>query len=76
MPGASMEVTLERTENMRHCVKQLHDLHPGQFLHPITISIGLVIFPDNGSSGDSLIQAADAALYRAKKAGRDRVMAA
>jgi diguanylate cyclase (GGDEF)-like protein/PAS domain S-box-containing protein len=76
MPGASLEVTLERTENMRQCVKQLHDLRPGQFLHPITISVGLSIFPDNGSSGDSLIQTADAALYRAKKEGRDRVVGA
>ena len=74
MPGASQEVTLERTEQMRQCVKQLHELRPGQFLHPITISIGLAIFPDNGPSGSALIQAADAALYRAKKEGRDRVV--
>jgi diguanylate cyclase (GGDEF)-like protein len=75
MPGASRQVTLERSEQLRQCVKQLHEMHPGQFLHPITISIGLAIFPDNSSSGDNLIQAADAALYRAKKAGRNRVVA-
>ena len=74
MPGASLEVTLERTEHLRQCVKQLHELRPSQFLHPITISIGLAIFPDNGASGSTLIQAADAALYRAKKEGRDRVV--
>jgi diguanylate cyclase (GGDEF)-like protein/PAS domain S-box-containing protein len=76
MPGASLEVTLERSEHLRQCVKQLHELRPSQFLHPITISIGLAIFPDNGSSGSALIQAADAALYRAKKEGRDRVVGA
>ncbi|MEJ2671150.1 MAG: PAS domain S-box protein [Deltaproteobacteria bacterium] len=74
MPGASLEVTLERTERMRQCVKQLHELRPNQFLHPITISMGLAVFPDNGSSSSVLIQAADAALYRAKKEGRDRVV--
>jgi diguanylate cyclase (GGDEF)-like protein/PAS domain S-box-containing protein len=74
MPGASLEVTLERTEHLRQCVKRLHELRPSQFLHPITISIGLAIFPDNGSSGSALIQAADAALYRAKKEGRNRVV--
>ncbi|MHB9072995.1 MAG: PAS domain S-box protein [Desulfobaccales bacterium] len=74
MPGASLEVTLERTEHLRQCVKRLHELRPSQFLHPITISIGLALFPDNGSSGSALIQAADAALYRAKKEGRDRVV--
>jgi diguanylate cyclase (GGDEF)-like protein/PAS domain S-box-containing protein len=75
MPGASLEITIERTEHMRQCVKQLHELRPAQFLHPITISIGLAIFPDNAPSGSALIQAADAALYRAKKGGRDRVIA-
>jgi len=74
MPGASLEVTLERTEQMRQCVKQIHELRPNQFLHPITISIGLAIFPDNGASGSVLIQAADTALYQAKKGGRDRVV--
>jgi len=74
MPGASQEVTLERTEQMRQCVKQIHELRPNQFLHPITISIGLAIFPDNGASGSALIQAADTALYQAKKEGRDRVV--
>ena len=54
MPGASLEVTLERTEHLRQCVKRLHELRPSQFLHPITISIGLAIFPDNGSSGSAL----------------------
>jgi diguanylate cyclase (GGDEF)-like protein len=75
MPGASLEVTLERTEQMHQCVKQLHELRPGQFLHPITISNGLAVFPENGPSGSALIQAADAALYGAKKEGRDRVIA-
>lgn len=74
MPGASQEVTLARSEQLRLCVKQLHELRPGQFLHPITISIGLATFPDNGSSGNALIQVADAALYQAKKEGRDRVV--
>jgi diguanylate cyclase (GGDEF)-like protein/PAS domain S-box-containing protein len=74
MPGASQEVTLERTEQMRQSVKQIHQLWPNQFLYPITISIGLAIFPDNGSSGSGLIQAADTALYQAKKGGRDRVV--
>jgi diguanylate cyclase (GGDEF)-like protein/PAS domain S-box-containing protein len=75
MPGASHEVTLERAEQMRQCMKRLHERRPGQFLHAITISIGVAVFPDNGATGNTLIQAADAALYQAKKSGRDRVVA-
>jgi len=39
---------------------------------PVRISMGVADLPSNGNL-DSLIRAADAALYRAKHAGRDRV---
>ncbi|MBT3066405.1 diguanylate cyclase [Rhodoferax sp. U11-2br] len=38
-----------------------------------TLSIGVATFADHGSSFESLVQAADQALYRAKRAGRNRV---
>lgn len=39
---------------------------------PITVSIGIAEFPAHGRSADALINAADSAMYRAKRAGRDR----
>jgi diguanylate cyclase (GGDEF)-like protein len=42
----------------------------------ITISIGIAEFPTHGDSGEALIEVADAALYEAKGAGRDRVVVA
>jgi|GEM_PF-1024431 len=39
----------------------------------ITTSIGLSFFPLHGEDADSLIKAADRALYMSKEAGRDRV---
>jgi two-component system, cell cycle response regulator len=36
-----------------------------------TVSIGVAVFPDHGDRGSDLLQAADAALYAAKNAGRD-----
>ncbi len=42
----------------------------------ITVSIGAAAFPAQGDSAEALIAAADAALYDAKHAGGNRVMAA
>jgi diguanylate cyclase (GGDEF)-like protein/PAS domain S-box-containing protein len=74
LPGASMEIALERAESLRQAVKEMHQHHQG--LKPTTLSSGVAVYPDHGDTGLQLIQSADAALYRAKKAGRDRVAAA
>jgi diguanylate cyclase (GGDEF)-like protein len=42
----------------------------------VTISIGSATFPENGESRESLLEAADKALYAAKKGGRNRVESA
>jgi diguanylate cyclase (GGDEF)-like protein len=42
----------------------------------VTLSIGVAEFPAHGQTVESVIASADAALYEAKKAGRDRVVAA
>lgn len=39
----------------------------------ITISVGVAAYPEHGSSGKELVAAADAAMYRAKLGGRNRV---
>jgi diguanylate cyclase (GGDEF)-like protein/PAS domain S-box-containing protein len=74
MPGASLEVTLSRANDLCQAVKQLHK--SSAVLKPITISAGVAIFPEHGASGKDVIRAADAALYRAKEEGRDRVVVA
>jgi len=42
----------------------------------ITLSVGIAEFPTHGDSPESMIAAADGALYRAKREGRDRVVRA
>jgi diguanylate cyclase (GGDEF)-like protein len=44
-----------------------------QPLKVVSLSGGVATFPDDGRNGTDLIQAADAALYRAKKAGRNQL---
>ena len=43
---------------------------------PVTVSIGVAEYPTHGASEDAIIGQADAALFKAKRAGRDRVMCA
>jgi diguanylate cyclase (GGDEF)-like protein len=40
---------------------------------PLTVSIGVATFPDDGSTLKQIIKSADCALYKAKNAGRNRV---
>jgi diguanylate cyclase (GGDEF)-like protein len=40
---------------------------------PVTISAGTANYPEHGSTRDELVKAADAGLYLAKQAGRNRV---
>ena len=42
----------------------------------ITVSVGVAALPQHGTSPKELLDAADAALYRAKREGRDRVVVA
>ncbi|MBO4209157.1 diguanylate cyclase [Micromonospora echinofusca] len=38
---------------------------------PVTVSIGIAVFPDHAANGQQVLDAADDALYAAKAAGRD-----
>jgi two-component system cell cycle response regulator len=38
---------------------------------PISVSIGVAVFPEHGDTSQRVLRAADEALYEAKKAGRD-----
>ena len=76
LPTADMKSSQARAERLRSKMRELTVMHQGRSLGMITISIGLASFPQHGVSPKELMAAADAALYEAKRAGRDRVAVA
>ena len=56
------------------CPNPVEQLLDGRLLPPVTLSLGLAVFPDDGSSAEALLKAADLALYEAKASGRDRII--
>ncbi len=60
------EVVVER---LLHVMKQpalINDIHEAES----TVSIGVAVYPEDGSDADSLLSKADAAMYRVKRAGK------
>ena len=59
-------------------LKQPYEIAHGERTLTVTIgaSLGIAHFPDCGTDADTLIVAADAAMYRAKRSGRNRCVQA
>ena len=68
--------TQARAESIREAISKLRIHQNGKILDTLTASFGVSSFPQHGAIGSALVQAADAALYRAKAAGRNQVVAA
>lgn len=64
LPGATHGLAATIGERLR---EQVSRLPVG-----VTVSVGIAAFPDHAASPEALLDAADAALYRAKHRGRDR----
>jgi len=73
LPEADLETTCQRAEAIREKVSQLRVQYQGQVLEPISLSIGVGIFPSHGEIPEALIRSVDQALYQAKHHGRNRV---
>jgi diguanylate cyclase (GGDEF)-like protein len=74
MAHASPRAVWERAEALREGVQELKVGHGNLQLGPVTVSIGIAMLPDQGEDGQSVLIAADAALYVAKRSGRNRVV--
>ncbi|HET7843304.1 MAG TPA: diguanylate cyclase [Xanthomonadales bacterium] len=75
LPRTNRSAALEVAQRLRHAVADHVDLLEGVRVG-LTVSIGLATLDDvELPSVESLVDAADVALYRAKAAGRNRVVA-
>ncbi len=75
MPGCSLANTFTLAERIRQKVEGLpFATRSGRERH-ITVSIGCAAFPHTAADPAALMKAADVALFEAKRAGRNRVVA-
>jgi diguanylate cyclase (GGDEF)-like protein/PAS domain S-box-containing protein len=73
LPESSGENTLQRIDKIREKIQSLDIRYHGEQLGPITFSFGIAIYPEHGTDAATLLKTVDAALYRAKQNGRNRI---
>ncbi len=73
LPETTKAEAIQVAERMRGAVEaKLNGTE--QWKQTITVSIGVATFPEDGTTGEALLEAADQAMYLAKRSGRNRVM--
>jgi diguanylate cyclase (GGDEF)-like protein/PAS domain S-box-containing protein len=76
MPGAALEDTYRRAEQLCADIRLLNVHHKGEPLGAITISMGVASYPTHGLTAEALLNGVDQALYRAKSEGRNCIVLA
>ena len=77
LPETDIETALRKVEALRERVAATPiDLAPHGKSVQLTISAGLASFPQDGRDAERLFAAADERMFEAKRAGRNRVLAA
>lgn len=74
-PGTTAEALVNRVETVREAIAEQVVRHHGKTLGSTSMSFGIASWTnDMARDGSTLIQAADAALYQAKRGGRNQVL--
>lgn len=77
LPGTSVGVAKHRAEELRNIVESRKSVkYEKEKLPSVTISLGVAVLPEHGTSREKLLAVADEALYSAKNAGRNKVVVA
>jgi diguanylate cyclase (GGDEF)-like protein len=74
LPGTAEVEAIHTAERLRLVISEYDRfLGEGGSTRPISVSIGAAVFPDHAQSEEELFSKADAAMFRAKRAGKNRV---
>lgn len=76
LPLANLDQTTQKAQEICEAIAKLRLNYKGKMIGSVTASLGVACYPIHGTTGNAVIQAADAALYRSKAAGRNQVMTA
>jgi diguanylate cyclase (GGDEF)-like protein len=77
LPETDVRGSVLRAERIRRAVAECEFEHrESQPLGCVSVSVGLACYPDHAHDRQGLVDTADRALYRAKAAGRNRVVGA
>jgi diguanylate cyclase (GGDEF)-like protein/PAS domain S-box-containing protein len=76
LPECPLEEAGKLASRIVEETKRLRVQYAGRAFPPITVSMGVAAYPQHGANAADLLRAADAALYRAKQEGRDRIVLA
>ncbi len=72
LPSCGLEDVAQKAETLRQRIESLGEAHGV----PVSASIGVATVPETASGTADVIPLADAALYAAKQAGKNRVVCA
>lgn len=75
MPAAPLSAGVSRADEIRLAFPQVVSTASNNQYPHATLSVGVAAFPDDAKTASELRRKADAALYVAKRSGRDRVVA-
>jgi diguanylate cyclase (GGDEF)-like protein len=72
--GADSRAALAIAERIRKTVEGQAVMVDGKAVSDLSVSLGIAVYPRDGETRQALIQAADQALYVAKRTGRNRAV--
>ena len=73
LPEIERESAIQSAERIRAKIAAEPFIVNGETEIVVTVSIGIAIYSDDGTTSEELVAATDAALYKAKEQGRNRV---